>query len=166
MNDEMTPIQGVEWECTALGCGHRSPAFGGATGAECGTHVGPRAPMQLVAAPSSVREGGAPDLTELRRGLPNPVRLVQIELGGRGSDYGWRVDSDCGVVKVYSTRDGCMFAVDPQTAREIARAFHAALSDAADVTELRSYGHLYRAGEMTPAAVDAVNRAKEATDAV
>lgn len=72
---------------------------------------------------------------------PRTVEVAEITLSDYAVPaYGWRIVSDCGVVKAYSTRDGCMFALDPDSAREVAAEFTKAVNDAADLTELRSYG--------------------------
>jgi hypothetical protein len=70
---------------------------------------------------------------------PTTVETGFVDLS-YGGDYGWRIVSDCGVVKVYSTRDGCMLALNPTTARRVADEFVALVNEAADTTELRSYG--------------------------
>lgn len=74
------------------------------------------------------------------RPLPTTVEIATIQLCPR--HYGWRVLSDCGVVKVYSSRDGCLTALAPAEARRIAEEFAAALNEAADCTEVRSYGEV------------------------
>jgi hypothetical protein len=67
------------------------------------------------------------------------VEVAHIDLNTL-THYGLTVVSDCGVVKTYSDRDGCMCAIGPNLARDVASKLAAALNDAADLTEARSYG--------------------------
>lgn len=84
--------------------------------------------------------------------IPNPFDVATIDLSrGSGSDYAWRVVSDCGVVKVYSTRDGCLFALNSYAARQLARDLAEALNTAADATDVRGYGYVVdRFGRRVP----------------
>jgi hypothetical protein len=83
-----------------------------------------------------------PDIRSMDRGeIPNPMEIATVDLGVNG-EYAWRVVSDCGVVKVYSTRDGCMIASNSYTARRLADELHAALNAAADATDIRGYGYI------------------------
>lgn len=66
------------------------------------------------------------------------VLIAEIKLGGE--DYYWAVRSTCGVVKVWSTRDSCMIATNPDRARVIGKAFASAMEAAADATESASRG--------------------------
>ncbi len=65
--------------------------------------------------------------------------VARIDLSHNGS-YQWAVRSTCGVVKIWSSRDGCMLAVAPTTARHLARELSEALEDAASHVERRSRG--------------------------
>lgn len=88
-------------------------------------------------------EAALPHLDPARHPLPEDLdarRTVATIDIGHGSDYRWAVVSDCGVVKLYSTRDGCMLAVDPTTARLLARELCEAIEDAASATERASRG--------------------------
>ena len=76
-----------------------------------------------------------------RSDIPNPMDVATLDLGYR-TDYTWRVTSDCGVVKVYSSRDGCMLALNATTARRLAGELHDALVQAADATDIRSFGYV------------------------
>jgi hypothetical protein len=68
------------------------------------------------------------------------VLIAEVYLHGPGHAYRWAVRSTCGVVKVWSTRDRCMLAVNPGQARMIGRTFARALEAAADATERASRG--------------------------
>jgi hypothetical protein len=77
------------------------------------------------------------------------VLISDIFLHGPGTHYRWAVRSTCGVVKVWSSRDGCMLAVNPTAARLIGSTFAAAMDAAADATERASRGEP-RMPERTP----------------
>jgi len=52
----------------------------------------------------------------------------------------WRVDSDCGVVKLWSSRDGCMAALNEHDACRLADELSAMLYEAAQSVERASMG--------------------------
>lgn len=62
--------------------------------------------------------------------------LGTVDLGASS----WRVESHCGIVRVFSSRDGCMFAVNPDRARTIAAMFAVLVEQAAAATERASRG--------------------------
>lgn len=90
---------------------------------------------------STALVAGAREGLPERATLPNPYEVAEIDLSHDGR-YGWRVVSDCGVVKVYSTCDDCMLAVNSFTARRIADELAEALRHAADATDIRGYGYI------------------------
>lgn len=79
-----------------------------------------------------------------QREIPRTVEVATVQLGA-WSGYHWRVVSDCGVVKIYSSRDGCMVALNPSAARALLDQLYAAVDEAADLTEIRSFGAVRRA---------------------
>lgn len=66
---------------------------------------------------------------------PNVRRIAELDLG----DVTWAIDSDCGVVKVRDWR-GCIVALSPSRARELAPVLHLALLDAAESVERAQAG--------------------------
>jgi hypothetical protein len=62
--------------------------------------------------------------------------IAEIKVGGTV----WRVDSDCGVVKLHSSRDGCMAALNAVEARRLSGEFAQALTTAAWSVERASKG--------------------------
>jgi hypothetical protein len=64
--------------------------------------------------------------------------IAELDLGVR--DYTWRIDSDCGVVKLHSSRDGCMIALNSHRARELAWEFYDGVIQAAASVDRASRG--------------------------
>lgn len=68
------------------------------------------------------------------------ISTIDLARGAYGSDYAWQVRSTCGVVKVWSSRDGCMLAMNSTQARLLARELSEALEDAASSVDRASRG--------------------------
>ena len=62
--------------------------------------------------------------------------IAEIKLGPTT----WRIDSDCGVVKIHSSRDGCMAALNSVEARRLAGELGGALTTAAYSVDRASRG--------------------------
>lgn len=71
---------------------------------------------------------------------PHDVLIAALDLGWTPGAYRWFVRSDCGVVKVWSSRDGCMTALNPEAARRLGQQFAAAMDAAAEATDRASRG--------------------------
>lgn len=94
---------------------------------------------EAVAAAMPYRQSDPATLPEPRPGDPAKIIATLALLGG-ASPYAWRVMSDCGVVKLYSSRDGCMLAINPARARQLADEFRDAVHAAADSVDRATSG--------------------------
>lgn len=79
-----------------------------------------------------------PDRTTLPEDSSSLRTIATLDLGS--AEYQLRVVSECGVVKVYSSRDGCLFAMNPFRARLLARELSEALEDAATSVDRATRG--------------------------
>lgn len=66
----------------------------------------------------------------------NCKTIGQVRLG----ETTWRIDSDCGVVKIHSSRDGCMAALNTGQARGLAQDLASLLRRAANSVDRATAG--------------------------
>jgi len=85
--------------------------------------------------PPLSQSGVRPDKEE--SSMSRSVRTIgEVKLGPTT----WRIDSDCGVVKLHSSRDGCMVALNEHDACRLADELGTMLYEAAASVERASMG--------------------------